>query len=110
MPQTIKELKYLYIIMLKNVTDVKFIESNRIKIRKAINFQEYIFLINVDTIKYHISIDKNKRNYHKDIIKKYNIIVNITDDLTDVKNLILKDIEYLERKLKEANEKLKQFI
>ena len=61
MPQTIKEYKYLYVMMLKNVTDIKFIESNRVKRRKASNFQEYIFSIDEDVIKYHISIDKIKR-------------------------------------------------
>jgi predicted GIY-YIG superfamily endonuclease len=109
MPQTIKEYKYLYVMMLKNITDINFIESSRIKKRKATNFQEYVFSINEDIIEYHISIDKVKRNYDKDIIKKYNIIENMNDN-NDIKTLILKDIEYLERKLTEANDRLKQFI
>jgi hypothetical protein len=106
MPQTIKEYKYLYVMMLKNITDIKFIAQKQNTSRKDRN---YIFSINEDVIEYHISIDKVKKNYRKDIIKKFKIIGNITDD-NDMKILIIKDIEYLERKLKEATERLKQFI
>jgi len=100
MPQTIKEYKYLYVMMLKNITDIKFIEQKQNTSRKDRN---YMFSIDEDVIKYHISIDKIKRNYRKDIIKKYKIIDNESYD-NDMKNLIIKDIEYLQRKLKEENE------
>jgi protein subunit release factor A len=93
-------------MMLKNITDINFIESKQNTSRKDRN---RIYSIDENVIKYHISIDKNKRNYNKHIINKYKIMDNMNDD-NDMKNLILKDIEYLERKLKEANEKLKQFI
>jgi hypothetical protein len=105
LPQSIKDLKYLYAMMLKNITDINFIESKQNTSRKDRN---RIYLIDENVIEYHISIDKNKSNYHKDIVKIYKINDNITDDF-DMKKLIIKDIEYLERKLKEANDRLKQF-
>jgi hypothetical protein len=64
-----------------------------------------MFPVDEDIINYHILTDKIKRNYHKNkgIIKKYKIIDNESYD-NDMKNLIIKDIEYLQRKLKEENE------
>jgi hypothetical protein len=86
-PQTIKELKYLYVMMLKNIADINFITQKQNTSRKDRN---YIFSIDEDVIKYHVSIDKIKRNYHKDIVKKYKIIENQTDNNV-MKNLILKE-------------------
>jgi hypothetical protein len=37
LPQTIKELKFLYLMMLKNITNVKFITSTRIKTTRCKN-------------------------------------------------------------------------
>jgi hypothetical protein len=93
-------------MMLKNISDINFITQKQSTSQKDRNM---IYSINEDIIEYHISIDKVKRSYRKDIIKKYKIIENQNDN-NDMKNLIIKDIEYLERKLKEATDRLKQFI
>ena len=76
-PTSWKELKLLYIMMIKSITGVKFIKSSRIHSKKADNYNEYIYTIDMNVMRYHSQLLKyrvhNIDDYHEEGLKLLNM-------------------------------------